>query len=416
VTAEATHEPVTTRFRVGKWGALGILMVLAFLNYMDRNLIYPLLTLIADDLKVSVEQLGALSTGFHVVYACTAPLIGAISDRVVRKRVLLFALVTWSIITALSGTATGFVSLLIFRSLTGMGEGGYFPTAVSLIGDLFEKNRRGLAIGLHGVCTTLGGSAGYAVGGVLGQRFGWRVPFVLAVVPGLALAAVLWFAFVEPPRGAHASDKQIPGASGGRRSYVKIVTFMPVLLMSIAACLAAFAMTGINTFLPMYLVQERGVSIADAGVLTGAFFAATLIGQLSGGVLSDRIASRIQGARPLFVALPYLVAGPAVLLVANVQAVGVALAAYGFTQLLRGFAEPNIYGTIIDVTPAVERGSAQGFLLMMSFAGSSAAGWGLGALIKANGFTSSFNILSVSSAAAGALALGLFLRLRRAAA
>jgi sugar phosphate permease len=179
--------------------------------------------------------------------------------------------------------------------------------------------------------------------------------------------------------------------------------------------LAAFAMTGINTFLPMYLVAERHVSIADAGVLTGAFFAATLVGQLGGGIISDRVASRVQGARPLFVALPYILAGPAVLVVAHVPQVGVALTAYGFAQLLRGFAEPNIYGTIIDSTPAAERGSAQGFLLMMSFAGSSAAGWGLGALIKAHGFTTSFNILAVSSAAAGALALALYLRLRRAA-
>jgi predicted MFS family arabinose efflux permease len=413
VTAPATL-PLNGRFRVGKWGALGILMVLAFLNYMDRNLIYPLLTLIADDLKVSVAELGALSTGFHVVYACTAPLVGAISDRVVRRTVLLLSLVTWSVITALSGTATGFVSLLVWRSLSGMGEGGYFPTAVSLIGDLFEPNRRGLAIGLHGVCTTLGGSAGYAVGGVLGQRFGWRIPFMLAILPGLALATVLYLSLAEPPRGAGAKTA-VSGDPPQRRSYLQIVTFGPVLLISLAACVAAFAMIGLNTFFPMYLISARGVSIADAGLLTGAFFTVTLVGQLGGGILSDRFAERVQGIRPLFVALPYVLAAPAVLVIAHVPSVSVALGCYGLAQLCRGFAEPNIYGTIIDSTPARERGSAQGFLLMMSFAGSSASGWGLGVLIKAKGFVTSFNMLAAAAAAAGALAVVLFLRLRRSA-
>lgn len=398
---------------MGKWGALGILMVLAFLNYLDRNLVYPLLTLIADDFGISVDKLGALTTGFHIVYACTAPLVGVISDRFARKTVLLLALVSWSIITALSGTAIGFASLLVWRSLTGLGEGGYFPTAVSLIGDLFESNRRGLALALHGTCAALGGSVGYAVGGVLGQHFGWRVPFLLAVAPGLVLAVVLYRLLDEPPRAVRAER----GASEGRavrRSWARIVSEPAVLFMSLAAMVAAFAMYGLNTFLPMYLHEERGLSVAEAGIATGGFFATGIVGQLLGGVISDRFASRMTGARPLFVALPYLVAVPAVFVITHVVDLKLALVGYGMTQLFRGFAEPNIYGTIIDSTPSEERGSAQGFLLMMTFVGSSASGYGIGALIRARGFTSAFDTLALSAALSGALAVVLFLYLRRA--
>ena len=178
-----------------------------------------------------------------------------------------------------------------------MGEGGYFPTAVSLIGDLFASNRRGLAIGLHGVCTTLGGSAGYAVGGILGQRFGWRIPFMLAVIPGLMLASVLYFFFQEPPRGAQSPKAAGEAAPAERRPYLES-SRSHRLLISITACLASFAMTGMNTFLPMYLVAERHISIADAGVLTGAFYAASMIGQLSGGLLSDRVGIAHSGRPP----------------------------------------------------------------------------------------------------------------------
>jgi len=157
---------------IGRWGALGLLMTLAFLNYMDRNLILPLLGSIGRDLHLEEDRLGAFATGFHIVYGASAPLVGRLADVWPRKRILLVAVAGWSVVTATSGLAAGFLSLLVFRALTGLGEGGYFPTALSLIGDLFPKELRGRAIALHGACTTLGGSAGYAIGGAMGQRFG----------------------------------------------------------------------------------------------------------------------------------------------------------------------------------------------------------------------------------------------------
>lgn len=420
----------TARPRLGKWGALGLLMVLAFLNYMDRNMVYPLLPLIAKSLHMTTGQLGALSTGFHVVYATTAPVCGMLSDRVARKAVLLVALVAWSCITMLSGTATGFAALLVWRSLTGLGEGGYFPTAVSVIGDLFEPNRRGLALALHGVCTTLGGSAGYAFGGVVGDRFGWRVPFFVALVPGLVLAFVVWRFFDEPPRGgavvvapaaasAGPPREEHPYRAGGgdvpaaaRRPYLTIVTSAPVLMVSFAACAGALAMTGINTFLPLYLVRARGVGVGDAGIFTGAAFTMALVGQLLGGVLSDAFVGRFAGARPALLGGAYLLAAPIFVAVAHVPGLGLAVAAYAVTQLMRGFAEPNIYGTVIDATPSLERGSAQGFLLMLTFVGSSAAGLLGGLSIEHFGFDATFAVFAAASAVCGVLGVGLFSYIR----
>jgi MFS family permease len=407
---------------MSRWTALAILMTLAFLNYLDRNLIFPLFDPISRDLGLDAASLGAVASGFHIVYALSAPLLGMVSDRVSRKTILLVSLITWSVVTALSGTAMGFASLLVFRALTGLGEGGYFPTAVSLIGDLFGRSERGLAIALHGVCTTLGGSAGYAVGGALGARLGWRAPFFLAVIPGLILAVVLALRFREPVRGgADGTPMEAkPGDAGEalatvsvvRRPYYAIITSPAVGLIALAACAAGFAMNGLNTFLPLYLVKERGVALDEAGTLTGIFFAAALVGQLSGGILSDRFAARVTGARPLLVALPYLAVAPLAIAIAHVDAVMAALVCYGATQLGRGFAEPNIYGTILDSVPAHERGTAQGFLLMLTFAGSAAAPWLAGIVIRESGYAAAIHWLALASAAAGALALCLFAQLR----
>ena len=408
-----SSEPqVSTPKTMNRWGALGILMALAFLNYMDRHLVFPLQGLIAKEFHIDTGALGALTTGFTIVYAASAPLIGALSDRWPRKTILLIALLVWSVVTMMSGTAVGFTSLLVWRALTGLGEGGYFPTAVSLIGDLFGPNLRGKAIALHGVCTTLGGSAGYAIGGFLGERLGWRAPFFLAVVPGIALAAVLARYFREPPRGS----KSTAGADGpvsDLRPYWKIVTSPSVLLIALAACAAMFAMNGLNTFLPLYLVEARHVSVTSAGVLTGAFFTATLFGQLGGGTVSDVLSSRLRGARPLLVCLPYLAVVPAAFAIVHTGGVFVALACYGVTQFGRGWAEPNMYGTIIDSVPARERGTAQGFLLLMTFAGASMSPWIAGVIIKHHGYVPVVHMLAAAAGLASLLSFALFMHVRQ---
>jgi MFS family permease len=419
---------------MSRWEALGILMVLAFLNYMDRNLLFPAVDDIRNEFGLSWGQVGMLSSGFFLVYAITAPLAGYLADRLSRKRILLFAVVMWSVVTALSGTAGGFASLLLFRALTGFGEGGYFPTALSLIGDLFEKNQRGKAIALHGVCTTLGGAAGLAVGGVLVGAFGWRMPFFLAIVPGLLLAVVLYVRFEEPTRGQRESEPP-PPAGVKRRLWIVIVLSTPVLLISLSALAAAFSMTGLLSFLPSFLQNHHHMTAGEAGILTGVAFAATLLGQLTGGFLSDGLASRITGVRPLLVAVAYLLAAPAVLGIAYLPAATLAVAAYALTQVGRGFAEPNLYGTVMDSVAVHERGSAQGFLLFMTFAGSTVAPTVAGLLQEVTypspahqmvadtvpftagilahiDYDAMFNVLAAGSAVATACSLGLFVYLR----
>ncbi|NWG75673.1 MAG: MFS transporter [Rubrivivax sp.] len=405
---------------MNRWEALSILMLLAFLNYLDRNLLPPLLDPIGRELGLSNAELGALSTVFHIIYALSAPLVGYLSDRITRKKILLLALVVWSLVTAASGLATGFLSLLILRSLTGLGEGGYFPTAVSLIGDLFEPRQRGLAIALHGVCTTLGGGAGLAVGGKLGERLSWRMPFFLAIIPGLVLAAVIAARFREPPRGRMRELRAPPAAGPAgdrlvRRSYTRIVLSPAVLLIALSASTAAFMTAALTNFLPRFLTVERGLTVGSAGTATGLFFLITIPGQLAGGVLSDRLAARGPAVRPFFAGFPYLLAAPAVLAVTQLSSVPAVLLCYGFAQLARGFAEPNIYGTVIDAVPALERGTAQGFMLAATFGGASLGSWVTGLVIDASGYSAAFAVLAGFSAVAGLLALVLsrYLRTRR---
>jgi predicted MFS family arabinose efflux permease len=413
VAVSAASAPAATRDRL-RWEALAMLMVLAFLNYMDRHLLNPALPLIATEFGLDKQSLGLLVTGFNVVYALTAPLVGWVSDRVTRKRLLVVLVIAWSIVTAASGLAWGFTSLLIFRAMTGLGEGGYFPTAVSLIGDLFPPDQRGRAIALHGLCTTLGGSAGFAVGGVLAENVGWRASFMLAIVPGLILAAVFARRFREPPRGAMAARETITAnASAPARPYLRIITSPAVLLIALAAGAAAFSMLGLTTFMVSYLRDERGLGVGAAGTLTGFAFAFTIVGQLSGGFLSDRLCARLPRVRPLLVAVACTMMAPLVVAIAHSPAIAVAVGCFALAQIARGFAEPNLYGTIIDAVPASERGTAQGFLLMLTFAFGSASTWVAGMLIDAYGYATTIDVLAAASALAALFAYALTAYFRR---
>jgi MFS transporter, Spinster family, sphingosine-1-phosphate transporter len=394
---------------VNKWLALGLMMVLAFLNYLDRNLLSSLQPFIQAELDLTNVQLGALGTGFTIVYAATAPLLGVVADRIARKTILMTALIAWSCVTALSGLATGFVSLVIWRSLTGLGEGGYFPTAASLIGDFFPPARRGLAFALHGAACTLGGSVGLALGGVLGARLGWRNTFFLAIVPGLLLAGLVWLRFREPPRGGASAEP----STGPRPRYFSIVLAAPVLLIATAALGGALATNGLTHFMPKYLHEARAMTEEDAGILTGIGFAATLIGQLSGGILSDHLSSRMRGARPLLAGLAYGSAVIAFLMITRVPTVELSVVCYGFCMVARGFAEPNFYGTVIDAVRPDGRGAAQGFMLLLTFGGASLSTALAGYLIDRSGYGAAFLMMTVASAGSAIFAIALMTVLRR---
>src|SRR5439155_25673115 len=106
-------------------------------------------------------------------------------------------------------------------------------------------------------------------------------------------------------------DKAPP--AGPRRPYLGVVLSPAVLLTALAACAGALSTIGLNAFMANYLLERRGVSVATAGALTGLGFAFTIVGQLGGGLLSDRLAVRGKGTRPLLVALAYLSAAPLLL-------------------------------------------------------------------------------------------------------
>src|SRR6185503_11868300 len=182
---------------------LGALTLCYVLNTMDRSQILAAsLQAIKKEFAASDFQMGVL-TGipFALFYAFMGIPIAALADRSSRRNVLAVAVATWSAMTAVFGLSVNYVMLFAARVGTAIGEAGGSPPSHSLISDYFPKSRRGTAFSIFALGVPLGTFAGATLGGWGNQTLGWRMTFILAGVPGLMIALILWLTVKEPPRG-----------------------------------------------------------------------------------------------------------------------------------------------------------------------------------------------------------------------
>src|SRR5262249_25855223 len=187
-----------------------ILTFINLFNYLDRYVVASLVeSLRKSELSLTDAQAGFLVTGFVIVYMLTSPLFGTLGDRRARPRLLAFGVGIWSLATALGGFARSFAGLFAARAAVGVGEAAYGTIAPALLAASFplEKRRRGLAIFFAAI--PIGSAAGYVLGGLIDQRYGWRNAFFVAGTPGLVLA-LLCLGLKDPPRGAEDALDQRP--------------------------------------------------------------------------------------------------------------------------------------------------------------------------------------------------------------
>jgi MFS family permease len=146
------------------WVVVALLWVVALLNYVDRQVIFSVLPLVARDLHVPESQLGLLSGAFLWIYGIASPLAGFLADRFGRRPVILASLLIWSAVTYATGLARSFPEVLAARALMGVSEACYLPAALASIATFHPAGTRSLATGLHlsgvYVGTVLGGAGG----------------------------------------------------------------------------------------------------------------------------------------------------------------------------------------------------------------------------------------------------------------
>ena len=266
---------------------------------MDRYLIASLGTLVKGEMGLSDPSFGLLGTAFFLVYLCTSPIFGYLGDRWGHVRLMAWGAVLWSLATSLTYWVGSYFTLLLARGAVGVGEASFGTLSPAYIADILPLARRARAMGWFYVALPVGSALAYLVGGLTGSHWGWRPAFLLAGLPGLAMASLIWplpevqtrtVIQPTPPTGANLWS--------GALSLLKIPTMRWV---SLGFGMSTFTMGGLAFWMPRYLEISKGLSLAQANLLMfGAVAVAGGLGTLAGGYLGDRLLVRTLNA-PLWV-------------------------------------------------------------------------------------------------------------------
>ncbi|HEV8356992.1 MAG TPA: MFS transporter [Gemmatimonadales bacterium] len=271
--------------------AIIVLTAMNLLNYIDRYVPSAVKDLFKKDLHFSDVQTSLPLTAFVIVYMLTSPLFGTLADRMSRKVLIALGVALWSLATAGAALATGFVSFMVARALVGVGEAAYATIAPSLISDYFPPERRNRILTYFYVAIPVGAALGFTLGGVVGNAYGWRAAFLVCGLPGL-LAAGLALAIREPGRGT--LDPVAPDAvPGWPEALRRLRTTAPYVIAVAGYVAVTWAGGGMADWFPTFLSRFRGMSVAEAGSLTGtATVLGGLAGTLTGGLVADRLKGR----------------------------------------------------------------------------------------------------------------------------
>jgi MFS transporter, Spinster family, sphingosine-1-phosphate transporter len=261
-----------------------------FLNYMDRYVGAAASPLIQKEFHLSDSQVGLLGSAFLLVYAVAAVPFGFWADRGVRKTVVAAGVAIWSLATLFTGFARSFPQLFVSRAVLGIGEAGYYPAGTSLLSDYFPKEQRGRTMSIWGAGSTFGIAVGFAGGGYIAEKFGWRSAFFFAAVPGI-LFALLAFGLREPLRGnaekIGRAVERIHDAS--LRNFIDLLRIRTLRATILSQTLLYFVLASNAFWLPILLTRRFNLSVGQAGLLAGVVLVAGgLIGTLAGGWIADR--------------------------------------------------------------------------------------------------------------------------------
>jgi predicted MFS family arabinose efflux permease len=300
-----------------KYRSVAILITLLLMNVvanMDRNLLTAFAPQILGELSISDTQFGILAGAVWVLSFSTASVLaGALADRYSRTRILAVSILGWSAFTAASGLAASFGQMTVARLLVACGEAGLVPPALSLLLDLFSARHFSTASGIFFVGFPLGIGAAFVVAGTGGAVIGWRGSFYALGLVG-ALLSIPMFFFRDERKASIPKHSGLTLGEQFRRAWTDLRA-TPVVLYAMLGFVAIHFLFASLGFLQLWLVNEKGFEAGEIARRVGTLqILFGILGAISGGAISDRLARRLPGGHATFVVLLIVVVGPLMLM------------------------------------------------------------------------------------------------------
>jgi MFS family permease len=330
---------------------LMILMLVNFVNYVDRQIIFALFPQIQREFGLTFAQLGSLATAFTVVLSLASFPLGMLADRVSRRAVISAGVLFWSGATFFSGLAGSFRTLLAARGLVGIGEGAYAPAGSAVISAVFPQEMRARVQGAFDVGMFIGGAVGIALGGVMAQSFGWRSAFFIIGVPGVVLG--LWTLRLPPvPRGPAQEPMSI-------RETLRVPAYRALLVSGWFCSFAGYAYVAWG---PALVQNYQGFRARQAGLALGiTLILGGISGIVVGAYFSDLLAKVRNWGRPLIVPIGFVLGAPVIFLALHSASKVQFFIYFGLGAFFLSWYHGPLTATIHDLVPPHGRATALGF-------------------------------------------------------
>lgn len=349
------------------WIVVGLLWVVALLNYMYRQM----LSTMRDAMQIDISELesavnfGRLMAIFLWIYGLVSPFAGAIADRVSRKWLIIASLGVWSAVTTLMSFCTNYNEIFWLRALMGVSEALYIPAALSLIADYHTGKSRSFAIGIHMTGLYLGQAVG-GFGATLAAAFSWQQTFHWFGVIGIAYAVLLMVLLYEKRDVAQenisaAPEQKIPVLKGFGMIFSNMA-FWVILFFFASTSLPGWAT---KNWLPTLFADSLNTPMSQAGPISTITIAlSSFLGILAGGPLSDKWVKRNVKGRVYTSAIGLAMMIPALILLGLGKGMFAAVAAGLFFGIGYGMFDTNNMPILCQFVPSKLRATAYGIMNM----------------------------------------------------
>ncbi|NCB76666.1 MAG: MFS transporter [Negativicutes bacterium] len=383
-----------------RWLVLGVSWIVFFVAFLDRVNLSVAMPLISKEFSLSPEQVGYLFSAFFISYTVFQIPGGYLSDKVGPKKVLLVALVWWSIMTMATGVARTFSQFFIVRVLFGIGEGLQPPCAFKLNSNWFPNQERATANAIFTSACSFGPAIAPSIAVAIIGLWGWHALFYIFGALGFVIMPLLYF-FVKnsPEEDPDISKEELEYIKSGQTEIVTQTTdseevgLMSVLknrnIVLLALTYFGFmcAFFGLLSWLPSYLVKARGFELVKMGIFSGLPFLALGIAQPFGGWLSDKV---FKGKRKIQAMVVNLAAGPVLYGVVVAPTETVAMALLVCTGFLVGMAFGPLWAMPMESVKRSYVGMATGVMNAGGSIGGILSPIIIGYLVGMSGYNAAF--------------------------
>ena len=358
--------------KIYPWVVVGLLWVVALLNYMDRQMLSTMREAMQIDIAdlESAVNFGRLMAIFLWIYGLMSPVAGAVADRINRKWLIVGSLGVWSVVTLLMGYATTFTQIYWLRALMGVSEALYIPAGLSLIADYFTGSARSLAVGIHMTGLYVGQALG-GFGATVASATSWQATFHLFGIIGTAYALLL-ILLLRDKRSETVKETVVEvKREPVWRSFALIfsnVAFWVILFYFASSSLPGWAT---KNWLPTLFAENLGIPMSQAGPISTFTIAfSSFIGVMIGGPLSDRWVKKNLRGRIYVSAVGMALMIPALVFIGLGDSMAAAIGAGLCFGVGYGMFDTNNMPILCQFVPSRQRASAYGLMNMTGvFAG-----------------------------------------------